>query len=389
MPFEPVVKPLSLFRRRVLLVLLVISFMVALPLFIFYASGYRYNPFAEVPVLTATGGMYITTSAEESAIYLNEAPVLGARTFRSASYIQGLSAGLHRVHVQAPGVHTWVKELVVLPHIVTEAAPFNLPLVPHVRFVTPYNTTSGLSVLVGASTTSRPYAFATTSDAFVATTSRATSTLTFNREYDRVAALFSEKASTTLARARYEAELSRAAERFGFATATIPTTTAVSLSTTTVVLDELVLYQAGDDVYVKALGVGREAPLYFCAVTAEEMKRAEELLSAAETSTSTAESLSVIELRPGNVGRECRTDIRINRLGQKVKDFAFMPGNSDLILLNLERGLYVVEVDDRSWQNTQPLLPGDDLAMVVDGDRIYASSTAGVVEVYTEVPVVQ
>ena len=163
MPFEPIVKPLSLFRRRVLFALLVISFLVALPLFIFYASGYRYNPFAYVPVLTATGGMYITTNVEDSAIYVNESPVAGARTFRSASYLQGLPAGVHRVHVQAPGTHTWVKELTVLHHMVTEAVSFNLPLVPHVRFFIPYNTNDGMAVIVGVNTSSQPYAFATTS----------------------------------------------------------------------------------------------------------------------------------------------------------------------------------------------------------------------------------
>lgn len=385
MPSEPVVKPLSLTRRRFLFASLVMSFVVALPLFIFYATGYRYNPFAEVPILTATGGMYITTDVDDSAIYINEEPVVGVRTFRSASYLQGLPAGVHRIHVQSPGTHTWVKELTVLPHIVTEASAFNLPLIPHVRFVTPYQTGAGLPVVYVASTSSLPYAFATTSDSFIATTSRATTSLSVNREYERVAALFADKASTTLARERVATDLRRAAERFGFATTSVPTTTPAAVATTTVVFDDLMLYQAGDDVYVKALGSGREVPLYFCAVTPEEVKRAEDLLSTAETATSTADSLSVIELRPGNVGRECRTDIRINRLGQKVKDFTFMPGDGNLVLLNLEQGLYVVEVDDRSWQNTQSLLPGSDLAMVVDGDRIYASSTAGVVEVYTEV----
>lgn len=386
MPNEPIVKPLSLLRRRLLLAALVILFLIALPLFIFYASGYRYNPFDEVPVLTATGGMYITTDVDDSTIYINEEPVVGTRTFSSATYLQGLPAGVHRIHVQAPGTHTWVKELAVLPHIVTEAAPFNVPVVPHVRMVTPYLTSTGLPVVVVTSTSSLPYAFATTSDSFVATTSRATSTLTSSREYEQIAILFADKASTTLARERAAAELRRAAERFGFATTSVPTTTASAIATTTVILDDLMLYQAGDDVYVKALGSGREVPLYFCAVTPEEVKRAEDLLSTAESATTTADSLSVIELRPGNVGRECRTDIRINRLGQKVKDFTFMPGDGNLVLLNLEHGLYVVEVDDRSWQNTQLLLPGDDLAMIVNGDRIYASSTAGVVEVYTEVP---
>jgi hypothetical protein len=63
-----------------------------------------------------------------------------------------------------------------------------------------------------------------------------------------------------------------------------------------------------------------------------------------------------------------------------------MPDDPNLVLLQLDDGLYVVEIDDRSWQNTQLLYPGRELAVVIDGGRIYASSTEGVVEVLTEIP---
>jgi hypothetical protein len=40
-------------------------------------------------------------------------------------------------------------------------------------------------------------------------------------------------------------------------------------------------------------------------------------------------------------------------------------------LLHLEDGLYVTEIDDRAWQNTQPLLPISDVRVLVENGIIY------------------
>lgn len=387
MPSEPLVKPLSLFRRRAFFVLLVLFFALSLPAFIFYATGYRYDFFADSPSITATGGLYVTVTNPEATIFVNEEAVTDARTFRSATYIQGLNAGIHRVHVQAPGTHTWVKELQVLPHIVAEVESFNMPLIPHVRLVTPYNTLSGTAVVVVASTTTVPFSFTTTTTSYLATTSRATSTLVANREYSRLATLFADQASTTALRARLTAEREAVRAKNPTATTSATTTALLAMATTTIVNDDVMLYQAGDDVFVKALGTGRDVPVYFCAIPPVAIAQAEaEALASSSASTTLQEFSEAIEFAPGDLGRECRTDIRIDRKWQTVIDFMFMPGNTNLVLMHLTDGLHVVEVDDRAWQNTQLLYPGQNLEVLIDGDRIYASSTEGVVEVYTEVP---
>lgn len=390
MPSEPLVKPLSRLRRQIFFALLVLFFILSLPAFIFYATGYRYDFMSDSPSITATGGLYVTVDdIPEAMIYVNEVPVTDARTFRNATYIQGLNAGIHRVHVQAPGTHTWVKELTVLPHIVAEVESFNMPLIPHVRLVTPYNTQSGLAVAVVASTTTVPFSFTTTTAPYLATTSRATSTLVVNREYARLVTLFADQASTTALRARLTAEVA-AAQAQNSATTTSATTTAfLAMATTTIVSDDVMLYQAGEDVYVRALGTGRDVPVYFCAIPPIEVAQAEaEALALASTTASTTlqEFSKAIEFAPGDLGRECRTDIRIDRKWQSVVNFMFMPGDTDLVLMHLTDGLHVVEVDDRAWQNTQLLYPGQNLQVLIDGGRIYASSTEGIVEVYTEVP---
>lgn len=384
---EPTVKPLSQLRRQIFFLLLLLCFVIALPVFIFYATGYRYNFFSDSPMITATGGLYIVTASPQASIYVNEEPVRNTRVFRSAAYVQGLSAGMHRVHVQAPGTATWVKELFVYPHIVTEVESFNMPLLPQVRPITPYLTTSGVPVVVVASTSTVPFLGATTTVDFVATTSRATSTLVANREHARLVTLYDEKASTTALRVELAA-LDVEMEPFVFATSTRPATTSVlyTLATTTVETRDMRLYEAGDEVYAQALGTGRDIPGYFCILTAGTTTDPS-LLNHNEANAMAAEQISFdgLEFRPGNLPRICRPSIKIDRLGQEVLDFAFFPGTSNLVLMHLTEGVYVVEVDDRAWQNAQLLYPGSAITMLVDGNRIYVEDEGQIMEVFTSI----
>ena len=64
--------------------------------------------------------------------------------------------------------------------------------------------------------------------------------------------------------------------------------------------------------------------------------------------------------------------------------FDYFPDSTDLILMHLEDGLYVVEVDDRAWQNTQPLYLGSNLEVIQDGGRIFVHDGTFYLEVFTE-----
>jgi hypothetical protein len=83
--------------------------------------------------------------------------------------------------------------------------------------------------------------------------------------------------------------------------------------------------------------------------------------------------------------RLCRHSIRIDRLGQEVQWFDFYADSSDIILMHLQDGLYAVEVDDRAWQNTQLIYPGEDLEIVHDGGKIYVKDGEYYLEVFTEI----
>lgn len=375
---KPIVEPLAYWRRKVIFITLLLAFLFSLPAFMFYATGYRYDIFSGSPTITATGGLYIAAEALDSSIYVNEVEVTNARVFRNASYIQGLEPGLQRVHVQAPGLHTWVKNLSVYRHIVTEAEAFNLPLVPQVRLVTEYRTQSDEAVFMISSTTEDLILpISSSSIPYVVSTSTATSTYRLSTEYALLYDLFEVKASTT------KRALKVPAVPFSFSTTT--KAEEIEQATTTVVRNNVALYKLGEEVYAKALGTGRQIPHYFC-TSQVEIK-----------STLGDELGEVLEVEKGelffedtlnelsNNTRECRTDIRIDRRGQEVLEFTFLPENANLVLLHLEDGIYVVEIDDRSWQNMQPLYQATDIEMLVYGGSVFVREDGLIFEVLTEI----
>ncbi|OGG66496.1 hypothetical protein A3I99_04320 [Candidatus Kaiserbacteria bacterium RIFCSPLOWO2_02_FULL_45_11b] len=375
---KPIVEPLAYWRRKVIFITLLLAFLFSLPAFMFYATGYRYDIFSGSPSITATGGLYIAADAVDSSIYVNETEVTNARVFRNASYIQGLEPGMHRVHVQAPGLHTWVKNLSVYRHIVTEAEAFNLPLVPQVRLVTEYRTQADEAVFFMSSTTEEMILpLASSSVPYIVSTSTATSTYRLSTEYALLFDLFEVKASTTKAA---EVELTKP---FSFSTTT--DAEEIVQATTTVVRNNVALYQEGEEVYAEALGTGRQIPHYFCTSQVEiksslgdELEQALEVKEGELFFEDTLNELS-------NNTRECRTNIRIDRRNQEVLEFTFLPENANLVLLHLESGIYVVEIDDRAWQNMQPLYQGTGIEMMVYGGSVFVREDGLIFEVLTEI----
>ena len=375
---KPVVEPLAYWRRKVIFIVLLLAFLFSLPAFMFYATGYRYDFLSGSPSITATGGLYITADAVDTSIYINEIEVTNARIFRNASYIKGLEPSMQRVHVQSPGRHTWVKNLTVYPHIVTEAEAFNLPLVPQVRPVTEYRTEADEAVFIVRSTSTEPVLPQSSSSVpFIISKATATSTYRLSTEYALLSDLFEVKASTTKRAEKVPVQ------PFSFSTTT--KAEEIEQATTTVVRNNVALYQEGEEVYAKALGTGRQIPHYFC-TSQVEIKSAlnEDLEDVLESKTGEMFFEDTLNELSNNT-RECRTDIQIDRQGKEVLEFTFLPENANLVLLHLEDGIYVVEIDDRAWQNTQPLYLGSDIEMLVYGGSVFVREDGLIFEVLTEI----
>lgn len=373
----PLVQPLAYWQRKLIFILLFLAFLFALPVFMFYATGYRYDIFGDRPSITATGGLYIAADAQDSAIYVDEVEITNARVFRNASYIQGLVPNIHQVHVQSPGRHTWVKQLSVYPHIVTEAESFNMPLVPQVRPITPYVTVRGEAVFKVATTSQVVLPEASTTVPIFLSTTSATSTFRVNQEYELLADLFDEKASTTKALEKS----AKTDKEFSFATTT-PTTTVI-LATTTISRNNIALRESGDEVVAVALGTGRQIPHYFCTTQIEQ-----EGALVSETKEKLEEGELMFEetlTELSNNTRECREEVVIDRKMEKVLAFDFLPNNENLVLMLRSSGLYVTEIDDRVWQNTQPLYLGASLELLVHNGGIYVRDEDLIMEVFTDI----
>ena len=54
-----------------------------------------------------------------------------------------------------------------------------------------------------------------------------------------------------------------------------------------------------------------------------------------------------------------------------IKDVDFYPGREDVILVAVQNGIYVIEIDARKYQNFQPVYKGVDPYFVVSGNTLY------------------
>lgn len=382
MPQEPQITGMSKRRRNFFFWALVLVFVVMLPTMIFYTTGYRitFDNDGETMV-TTTGGMYITTPNLEVDVYLDEEQIERPRLFRNAYYIQNIEAGQHRIVVQAPEVHTWVKELPVDARIVIEAAAFNLPTTPQLRPITEFQTEDGESVYQSGVVTLPVFTNATATEPFIiATSTFAAADYAENPEYEFVASLFSSSTATTTSVFR---QFMRDMDRFRFIS---PDELATTSTTTREIIErnDVELISRGLELYAVWQGEQDAIPFYFCvtsnSASTTSARYGQHVADAVfAVPTATTSPTFVIE------DRICRSEIKLDRLRQDVYMFDFFPNSSDLVLLHLEDGLYVSEIDDRAWQNTQPLYLGEDLRVVVENDVIYIEEDGNFFEILTEI----
>ena len=355
------IQPLPYKKRRRTFLSLLVVFLVSLPFLYMYATGYRID-IKEPTSLVSTGGMYIAVPRTGAEIYIDGELVRETRTFRKAFYAQSLDAGTHRVHVQKDGYHTWVKELPISKRLVTEAEAFNLPLVPQVRVISEWQSATGTAIV------RTPLLYASTTNEVLATTTIATTSFTKNDEYVSLVAYFATSTNDV------ETEERRLRNLFTQAT----TTTEDEKATTTIVSGGVRLSHAGEELYATWVGSFEEMPYYYCAEgfppysTTSTSTLADELdVQEPDTTPFVENSLVIHPVQTVPEDTTCEPTIRIDRKGQSIHDFDFYPGTTDFVILVLEDGVYVVEVDDRSWQNVQPLIMGDNLRMNIENGNIY------------------
>lgn len=346
----PKVQPLSYRHRFLFFYLLLGIFVASLPFLFLYANGYRVG-WGEEDAFVSTGGIYVAAERSGVAIYIDDELVRETRIFRRAFYAQGLEAGTHKVHLQKIGHHDWTKELPVYAHLVTEAQAFNLPLVPNVRLVTQYQTQAGVSVLTATSTVL--YSASTTSQ-YLLLPRADTTTLEKNEEFTERLSLFTPPKSVRNA-----------------------TTTA----TTTKEWRGVQLSEDKDgNVFASFVGSREQMPYYYCAepfpryvATTTSAKESTIHLAAVVGSDSSERAGGELALPLKVISEEqaCDPVIQIDS-GEPIEYFDFFPDSIDLLVIGTKSGAYVVEIDNRAWQNRQPLLLGNGIKVRVVNGSIYA-----------------
>jgi len=247
--------------------------------------------------------------------------------------------------------------------------------------ITPY-LHDGASVITDVATTSAilsTQASTTNTFFFATTTSTSTSTFTTHPEYEYVTSLFGT--STATSSSIVDTVVSGVEGAFRFATSERATT-----ATTTRIDEDVVLVARDADVYAQWHGRPAERPYYYCidheSASSTIARYGAHVYDSIEDilASSPSEHIFVQNDRT----RVCRDEIRIDRKRQNVHDFDFFPGSTDHVLMVLADGLYVVEIDDRAWQNTQLLYPGSRLRVAVDGGQIFVYDGERYFEVFTE-----
>lgn len=360
------VKPLPYKTRQRTFGLLILVFLVSLPFLYLYATGYRLD-YRKPTNLVSTGGIYLAVDQEDVEIYIDDVLSRELRSFRKAYYAQSLDAGTHRVHVQKDGYHTWVKELPVSKHLVTEAEAFNLPLVPQVRVIAQWQSATG-SMIVSA-----PLENASSTNELFATTTKRTLGFVSNPEFVALMTQFGTTSTSTKKEtpAQQIKELLR-----GDATTT--DALMAEVATTTIVSGGVKLHEQGEELFATWVGSFEQMPYYYCApdfprYSSSTPEVVPETVTLVEPIAEEAAEEEFV-MHPVQTVTEdlaCEPTIRIDRKWQTFHDFDFLPGSTDFVIVALEDGVYVVEVDDRSWQNVQPLMMGKNLRMHIEGGNVY------------------
>jgi len=378
---EPQIQILPPKHRSIFFWILVVIFLITLPSLIFYTTGYRLSFENEVTSIVTTGGMYVTTDNLEVDVYLNNEQVERPRLFRSAYYIQNITADQHRIVVQSPGYQTWVKVLPVESRVVTEVSAFNLPEQAQLRPITQYETATGTAVYFSTTIAEKVFAQATSTEPFYHSTTTATTSLRINSEFLFVESLFGTTSTSTQS---VFSKLLEEVGKFGFAT----TTPVIASSSTTTIertlRGDMELFDDEGELYAKWLGSSAAIPYYLCisssSVASTSQRYGEHVAEAVEVARQSTSTPLLIDNN-----RVCRTQVKLDRLRQDVFYYHFFPNSSDLVLMQLQDGIYVTEIDDRAWQNTQLLYPGTDIHTIVENDVIYIKDGEYYFQIVTQI----
>ena len=117
-------EPLSASRRRLYLIFFSLIFVIGLPVTIFYADGWRFEPGIG---LVRTGGLYVSVPGSGARITVNDRVVGESGFLQRSFYVDDLAPAAYIVRAEREGARLWRRVLIVEPQLVTSADVVLLP----------------------------------------------------------------------------------------------------------------------------------------------------------------------------------------------------------------------------------------------------------------------
>jgi len=318
-------KPLSRKFRRGLFWGLFAVFVVGTPILIGYSQGYRLDDALE---LIQTGGIYIHSDLANTNVFLNGEFVEDNGVLIRNTLIQDLTPNRsYELWVEKEGLQSWVKILRVQPNLVTEARVFMLPETLEWETIP---ATSTLRI-AGTVTTASTSASSTT---VVANPAHVELQTFFTSSRDQFEVEIATTTYTYVGAVRVATTTILREIQFPGWLETLASTSALSDKTMVRERDGVVAWLDNGNIHATWARTDEAAPYFFCNTTA----------------TCTPEFLIDWE--------------------EPIERYNFYPNRNDVVLVSTNRGLFAIELDNRSQRNIQVVSDTPSLDFRIDTNDV-------------------
>jgi hypothetical protein len=318
-------KPLSKKTRFKLIILSLLVFAFLVPAVLAASFGYKINSVGDLFTFVKTGGVYLHSDISNTSIYLEDEYIKdNGRLIRNTLIQELVPNKEYEVVIIKEGLHDWRKTLMVYPSLVTEASVLMLPTELDNREVYPFTDKEGNGTTTPPTTISINLA----NGKIIPT----------NAEYVALMDLFHD---TDFYGLQEEVD-------------TVDTKEIVSVDIASTTPEEVVEIE---DHFV-ALGVENPEDLDNLRETKDQVAWIEggDVLLHWIDEGNTPNYYYCLDLD------NCRNKITLD-WEDEILAFEFMPDRNEILIVLTNKGVYAVEVDDRSERNIQPIRLGESLEL--------------------------
>jgi hypothetical protein len=318
--------PLSRAKRTIYFVALSIVFVIGVPVLLLYTAGYRLSLDRNIDV---RGGLYVYAPEAGSKIFIDGELQEESTFFNRRFFSQNLKGGVYTVVVDHPSHKTWTKQVRVRPNRVTSLRPFMLNEQIDVREIEPITydfDEEGMLIRQN-------------NPLYLQLVERFLLRKAYRDRQDVLRVQNGESVPLENSAINSNNRNNRN---------NLNTVDGVDVSPRVIIEPVPPLYERGhyvvwvedDSIYAQYSGGDDWVPEYFCDMT--------------------------------NVELDCVDTIRLFASTVPIKQIDFFPGEDSALLVRLEDGIYVVEVDIRAEQFFEKLYdgPSDDF-YISENNRVF------------------